>query len=183
MSEKNGSLRVVAVQVKDVLGAREFSMEPGRGVTILSGPNGSGKSTALSALQAVLGGGNLAKLARVDPKKGRAEEPEVVLVIEGDGAEAYRVRRKGTSLDIKARADMLAHVRSLVAEEGVSVLWATHLVDEVSDTDDVAVLHHGRVLAHGPVPRVITDAGARDIGAAFARLTERKISDSASEAA
>jgi ABC-2 type transport system ATP-binding protein len=86
-------------------------------------------------------------------------------------------------LDIKARADMLAHVRSLVAEEGVSVLWATHLVDEVSDTDDVAVLHHGRVLAYGPVPRVITDAGARDIGAAFARLTERKISDSASEAA
>src|SRR5215475_16163815 len=42
-------------------------------------------------------------------------------------------------LDIKARADILAHVRSLVAHEGVCVLWATHLVDEIADTDDLIV--------------------------------------------
>jgi ABC-2 type transport system ATP-binding protein len=77
-------------------------------------------------------------------------------------------------LDIKARADILLHVRSLVAEEGVSVLWATHLVDEVSDADTVAVLHHGRVLAHGPVQDVVTNARAKDIGSAFAQLTESK---------
>ena len=40
-------------------------------------------------------------------------------------------------LDIKARADILRHVRSLVREEGVSVLWATHLVDEDRADDDV----------------------------------------------
>jgi ABC-2 type transport system ATP-binding protein len=78
-------------------------------------------------------------------------------------------------LDIKARADILSHVRSLVAEEGVSVLWATHLVDEVSESDTVAVLHHGRLLAHGPIRSVVADARAKDIGSAFARLTENKV--------
>jgi ABC-2 type transport system ATP-binding protein len=86
-------------------------------------------------------------------------------------------------LDIRARADILSHVRDLVAKEGVSVLWATHLVDEVSDADSVAMLHHGRVLAHGPVPDVVASAQARDIGSAFARLTERKASASAEERA
>jgi len=78
-------------------------------------------------------------------------------------------------LDIRARADILSHVRSLVAEEGVSVLWATHLIDEVSEADTVAVLHHGRILAHGPAQDVIAGARAKDIGSAFARLTESKV--------
>ena len=34
-------------------------------------------------------------------------------------------------LDIKARADILAHVRMLVRQDGVAVVWATHLVDEI----------------------------------------------------
>jgi len=52
------------------------------------------------------------------------------------------------------------------------VLWATHLIDEIADDDDVIVLHQGRVLAHGSVPRVLDDAGAKDIRAAFTRLTQ-----------
>src|SRR6266566_1282548 len=50
---------------------------------------------------------------------------------------------------IKARADILDHVRKLVAEENVAVVWATHLVDEISEGDDLVVLHRGRVLAQG----------------------------------
>jgi len=53
-------------------------------------------------------------------------------------------------------------------------LWATHLVDEVSDADTVAVLHHGRLLAYGPAEEVVTGVDAKDIGSAFARLTESK---------
>ncbi len=47
------------------------------------------------------------------------------------------------------------------------MLWATHLIDEIVASDDLVVLHQGRVLAHGPVSRVIAEAGAQDIGAAF----------------
>jgi ABC-2 type transport system ATP-binding protein len=75
-------------------------------------------------------------------------------------------------LDIKSRANILEHVRRLVAEDGVSVLWATHLIDEVAADDDVIVLHQGRVLAHGAASRVVAAADAGDIRAAFTRLTQ-----------
>jgi len=75
-------------------------------------------------------------------------------------------------LDIKSRADILGHVRKLVVEEGVAVLWATHLIDEVADDDDVIVLHRGRVLAHGVVSHVVEAGQAGDIRTAFTRLTQ-----------
>jgi ABC-2 type transport system ATP-binding protein len=84
-------------------------------------------------------------------------------------------------LDIKARADILAHVRRLIVDDGVSVLWATHLIDEVSNDDDVILLHQGRVLGHGSVARMLEDAGAQDLRAAFTRLTQGAPSQSARE--
>ena len=86
-------------------------------------------------------------------------------------------------LDIKSRADILDHVRGLVAEERVCVLWATHLIDEVASNDDVIVLHQGRLLAHGEVPRVVADAKAADIRAAFTALIEGVEAEEPSEAA
>jgi ABC-2 type transport system ATP-binding protein len=52
------------------------------------------------------------------------------------------------------------------------VLWATHLIDEVSDDDDVIVLHQGRILAHGSVSRIMEAADAQEIRTAFTRLTQ-----------
>ena len=74
-------------------------------------------------------------------------------------------------LDVKARADIIGHVRRLVSEQGIGVLWATHLLDEITGNDDLVVLHQGKVLAKGPVGRVITDVGAQDINSAFMQLT------------
>lgn len=74
-------------------------------------------------------------------------------------------------LDVKARADILGHVRQLVGEQGIGVLWATHLFDEIIPSDDLVVLHQGRVLARGEVARVMADASAQDVNAAFMRLT------------
>lgn len=74
-------------------------------------------------------------------------------------------------LDIEARAAILSHVRSLVSEEGVSALWATHLIDEVADSDLVIVLHRGKVLAQATAAEIVKSAGAADMREAFARLT------------
>ena len=74
-------------------------------------------------------------------------------------------------LDVQARADILDHVRKLVTEQGIGVLWATHLFDEIVPSDDLVVLHQGRVLARGQVAQVIADAGAQEINSAFMRLT------------
>ncbi|MEF2554195.1 ABC transporter ATP-binding protein [Aurantimonas sp. A2-1-M11] len=74
-------------------------------------------------------------------------------------------------LDIRSRAEIVAEVRRLVADEGVSVLWATHLIDEIDESDRVVVLHHGKVLAEGPVPEVVAAESAGSIRDAFSRLT------------
>jgi ABC-2 type transport system ATP-binding protein len=74
-------------------------------------------------------------------------------------------------LDVKSRAAILDHVRGMV-KEGISVLWATHLIDEVGLDDQVVVLHQGRVLARGTAARIAETAGTRDIRSAFIALTE-----------
>lgn len=82
-------------------------------------------------------------------------------------------------LDIKARADLLAHVRGLVREHGLGVLWTTHLIDEIDDNDQVVILHRGRVLATGRAADIIDAQQTADIGAAFAKITaaaEEKLS-------
>ena len=74
-------------------------------------------------------------------------------------------------LDIKSRADILGHVRQLIADEGIGVLWATHLIDEVAQDDQIIVLHQGRVLADGRASQVVADCGVANVREAFARLT------------
>jgi ABC-2 type transport system ATP-binding protein len=74
-------------------------------------------------------------------------------------------------LDIASRQFLLDHVRTLCREEGLAVLWATHLIDEVDSAARVIVLHRGRVLAQGPVPDVILQANAASIREAFDKLT------------
>jgi len=74
-------------------------------------------------------------------------------------------------LDVKARSDILSHVRQLVTEQGIGVLWATHLFDEISASDNLVILHQGRMLARGNVSDVLSQANAQDVNSAFMRLT------------
>ena len=74
-------------------------------------------------------------------------------------------------LDIEARQAILDHVRRLCRDEGLSVLWATHLIDEVGPASDVVILHQGRVLDAGPVAEVVARAATQDIREAFTKLT------------
>jgi ABC-2 type transport system ATP-binding protein len=74
-------------------------------------------------------------------------------------------------LDVKARADILKHVRGLVARERLGVLWATHLIDEIESGDEVVVLHQGKILDQGKASEIAARAGAASIGPAFNALT------------
>jgi ABC-2 type transport system ATP-binding protein len=76
-------------------------------------------------------------------------------------------------LDIGSRQAIVTHVRKLCREEDLAVLWATHLIDEVDETDRVIVLHQGRVLASGRAPEVVRAAGAAHVREAFTNLIER----------
>jgi ABC-2 type transport system ATP-binding protein len=75
-------------------------------------------------------------------------------------------------VDIGSRQAILEHVHRLCREDGLGVLWATHLIDEVNPGDEVVVLHRGRILAHGDAEAVARAADAPNIRAAFTKLTE-----------
>jgi ABC-2 type transport system ATP-binding protein len=86
-------------------------------------------------------------------------------------------------LDIKSRADLEKHVRRLVEEDRIGVLWATHLIDEVAPADACLILHMGKLLATGPVRDIVRQAGTDDIRSAFTTLTGQVRPIAATEAA
>ena len=71
-------------------------------------------------------------------------------------------------LDAASRAAITAHVHDLAGERGLTVLWATHLTDEVRPDDRLVVLHRGRVLADGKAGEV---AGGGSLTDAFLAMT------------
>jgi ABC-2 type transport system ATP-binding protein len=104
----------------------------------------------------VLSGG---QRRRVELARALVQQPRLLLLDEPTAG-----------LDVTSRNFLRDHVRSLCRDAGVGVLWATHLIEEADACGDVVVLHRGRVLAAGPVTRLVQAAGAPDLAGAFASL-------------
>ncbi len=103
---------------------------------------------------------SIGQMRRIEIARALLHQPRLLLLDEPT-----------VGLDIKARADILDHVRGLSKEEGIGVLWATHLIDEAGAGDDVVILHKGRVLAHGALGDVVAGCGGVDLRDTFNRLT------------
>lgn len=71
-------------------------------------------------------------------------------------------------LDVKSRTDIVADLHRMAAEDGLGVLWTTHLIDEVASDDPVYILHKGEILAAGPAQEI---AAEQDLSDAFLSLT------------
>lgn len=102
---------------------------------------------------------------RVEIARGLLHEPRLLLLDEPT-----------VGLDITSRRTLVEHVHRLSREQGVAVLWATHLIDEVYPDDRVIVLDHGRICADGSVADVMAQTRSESIGDAFNRLTEGEVS-------
>jgi ABC-2 type transport system ATP-binding protein len=74
-------------------------------------------------------------------------------------------------LDIGSRESVLKIVRSLVTERQLGVLWATHLIDEISEQDHLVLLHKGKVVYEGSVPGLLAQANTSDLREAFRVMT------------
>jgi ABC-2 type transport system ATP-binding protein len=70
-------------------------------------------------------------------------------------------------LDAASRRAITDHAHAL-ASQGTTVLWATHLTDEVAPTDRCLILHRGRLLADAPAA---TLAGETTLTGRFLSLT------------
>jgi ABC-2 type transport system ATP-binding protein len=108
-----------------------------------------------SRVRALSGG----QMRRVEIARALLHAPRLILLDEPTAG-----------LDVKARADILALVRELVARDRVSALWTTHLVDEIASDDQVVILHEGRVRAVGLAREVIAETRTATIAEAFGKL-------------
>src|SRR5688572_15585395 len=109
------------------------------------------------------------QMRRLEIARALLHEPRLLLLDEAT-----------VGLDIEARRAIVGEVRRLVHEAGLSVLWATHLIDEIAADDHLVVLHQGRVQARGPVAAVIAGTGADNLQQAFERLVGTTLSKDAS---
>ncbi len=74
-------------------------------------------------------------------------------------------------LDPKSRRELLAALHDEVATAGLSVLWATHWVEEAQRADRVLVLHKGEIRADGTPEEVTQALGGPTLEEAFVRAT------------
>ncbi len=77
-------------------------------------------------------------------------------------------------LDFPSRKSIVEHVHELAGERDIGILWATHLIDEIRPTDDVVLLHEGRVVEGGVAADIVARSGAASLDTAFTRLTAGK---------
>ena len=62
----------------------------------------------------------------------------------------------------------LADAVATLADEGLTVLWATHLTDEIRETDQLVILHRGRILKNGSAADITAGEPLTDV---FVTLT------------
>lgn len=93
---------------------------------------------------------------RMEIARALIHDPQVLLLDE-----------PSVGLDTASRLAITAHVHDL-AETGLLVFWATHLVDEIRPEDDVVVLHKGKVLTHDVAASI---AGEGTLTDAFIAMT------------
>lgn len=107
-----------------------------------------------------LSGGNQ---RRVEIARALLSQPKLLLLDE-----------PSAGLDATARLALVRNLRELVSTRGMSILWATHLVDEVAEADRIVLLIRGKITSDGTPDDLIAQSGAEDLTGAYVALTGTK---------
>ncbi|EPC01075.1 hypothetical protein L861_10910 [Litchfieldella anticariensis FP35 = DSM 16096] len=99
---------------------------------------------------------------RLEIARALLHEPELLILDEAS-----------VGLDTASRQALNEHVRILCRERGMTVLWTTHLLDEIAPQDPVVVLCTGRVIANSQAQALCTHTGTHTLQEAFGRLTAK----------
>lgn len=108
-----------------------------------------GLSAVASARARTLSGGNR---RRVELARARLHRPTILLMDEAT-----------VGLDPNSRRALLEEVKRLTTTQAMSVLWTTHLIDEVHYADRMIMLDKGRMLYDGTAQNLLQQAGTDDL--------------------
>jgi ABC-2 type transport system ATP-binding protein len=98
---------------------------------------------------------------RVEIARALLHRPSVLLLDEAT-----------VGLDTQTRTALNHYVRRLCIEDGLTVLWATHLIEEIDAKDRVLLLHQGRLQADNSAAGLCKDTDTPSLSQAFAKLTQ-----------
>ena len=85
---------------------------------------------------------------RVEIAKALLHRPQVLLMDEAS-----------TGLDPAARRDLSRNVEKLRAEDGVTILLTSHILEEADRCDRLVLLHNGKIVAQGTPPELRSSIG------------------------
>jgi ABC-2 type transport system ATP-binding protein len=100
---------------------------------------------------------------RVEIARALLHQPSVLLLDEPT-----------TGLDPKTRKALNQQVRELCTESLLTVLWATHLLDEILPEDRLLLLHQGHLLSSGSSLDLCKRSGQNQLTDAFELLTQTR---------
>jgi ABC-2 type transport system ATP-binding protein len=100
---------------------------------------------------------------RVEIARALLSQPKLLLLDE-----------PSAGLDATARLALVRNLRDIVATRGMSILWATYLVDEVAEADRIVLLMRGKIACDGTPQSLIELSGASNLTEAYLALTGTK---------
>lgn len=98
---------------------------------------------------------------RVEVARALLNSPKLVLMDEASAG-----------LDTQSRRALVDHMSSLARQTGTTILWATHLVDELDNADQVIVLIGGRIRAMASPEELIRQTECASLTDAYVSITD-----------
>lgn len=103
---------------------------------------------------------NMGHRRRVEFARALLHEPRLLLLDEAT-----------VGLDIDTRYMINQHMRELCQNQGMTILWTSHMIDDVEKGDPVILLHQGRLISQGKIGEMIDRAGHENLQQLMLSLT------------
>ena len=66
------------------------------------------------------------------------------------------------------------HIRELCQNQGMTILWTSHMIDDIEDDDNVILLHQGQLVSQGKMRDIIDGSGYQNLQQLMLNLTKDK---------
>jgi ABC-2 type transport system ATP-binding protein len=88
-----------------------------------------------------------------------------------NGPDLLLMDEPSTGLDPVTREMLVQHMQIVRREHGTSILWATHLVEELEKADRIILLVAGEIVHAGSPAELLASSGADNLTAAYISIT------------